>query len=96
MEGRVNLNAPFTGRTTDTTEEYTEDVVYTRRTVYRRASVLKFFPATSPAEGVAVRGATKLMLGLLPPDVTLWMLAAAETAIGLGLGLVTQSCCAWL
>jgi uncharacterized membrane protein YkgB len=54
-------------------------------TVFLWFGVLKFFPATSPAEGVAVRGATKLILGLLPPDVTLWMLAAAETAIGLGL-----------
>ncbi|GJF25842.1 hypothetical protein SHO565_64060 [Streptomyces sp. HO565] len=47
--------------------------------------VLKFFPTASPAEGVAVRAATKLTLGLLPPDVTLRVLAAAETAIGLGL-----------
>ncbi|MEU1350358.1 hypothetical protein [Streptomyces sp. NPDC005795] len=38
MEGRVNLNAPFTGRTTDTTEQYTEDVVITRQKVYRRAT----------------------------------------------------------
>ncbi|AIR96065.1 DoxX family membrane protein [Streptomyces glaucescens] len=47
--------------------------------------VLKFFPAASPAEGVAIRTATKLTLGLLPPDVTLRLLAAAETVIGLGL-----------
>ncbi|MEV0125087.1 DoxX family protein [Streptomyces sp. NPDC050703] len=47
--------------------------------------VLKFFPAASPAEGVAVRATTKLTLGLLPPDMTLPMLAAGETAIGLGL-----------
>ncbi|WP_327173567.1 hypothetical protein OG471_00620 [Streptomyces sp. NBC_01336] len=38
MEGRVNLNAPLTGRTTDTTEQYTEDVVITRQKVYRRAT----------------------------------------------------------
>lgn len=38
MEGRVNLNAPFTGRTTETTEQYTEDVVITRQKVYRRAT----------------------------------------------------------
>ncbi|WEH33988.1 DoxX family membrane protein [Streptomyces sp. AM 4-1-1] len=47
--------------------------------------VLKFFPAASPAEGVAVRAATKLTFGLLPPDVALRVLATAETAIGLGL-----------
>lgn len=47
--------------------------------------VLKFFPAASPAEGVAVRAATKLTLGLMPPDAVLWVLAVAETAIGLGL-----------
>ncbi|MEU9558300.1 hypothetical protein [Streptomyces fumanus] len=56
MEGRVNLNAPFTGRTTDTTEEYTEDVVYTRRTVYRRASgtqgMWQEFPASAAKGGI--------------------------------------------
>ncbi|MFF4173825.1 DUF417 domain-containing protein [Streptomyces sp. NPDC001744] len=47
--------------------------------------VLKFFPEASPAEGVAVRTATKLTFGLLPPDALLRTLAVAETAIGLGL-----------
>ncbi|MCC9738914.1 DoxX family protein [Streptomyces sp. MNU89] len=47
--------------------------------------VPKFFPAASPAEGVAVRTASKLTFGLLPPDVVLPVLAASETAIGLGL-----------
>ncbi|WP_435840902.1 hypothetical protein [Streptomyces flaveolus] len=52
--------------------------------------VLKFFPAASPAEGVAVRAATKLTLGLLPPDVMLRVLAAAETAIGLVTGILLR------
>ncbi|MBO1330714.1 hypothetical protein J3486_05510 [Streptomyces sp. VRA16 Mangrove soil] len=38
MTGRINLNAPLTGRTKDKTEQYTEDVVMTRRHVYRRAT----------------------------------------------------------
>ncbi|GAA2993559.1 DoxX family protein [Streptomyces fulvorobeus] len=54
-------------------------------TVFLWFGVLKFFPEASPAEGVAVRTATKLTLGLLPPDVVLRTLAAFETAIGLGL-----------
>ncbi|MEV5882037.1 DoxX family protein [Streptomyces sp. NPDC052020] len=54
-------------------------------TVFLFFGVLKFFPAASPAEGVAVRAATKLTLGLLPPDAVLRVLAACETAIGLGL-----------
>ncbi|MEU1125858.1 DoxX family protein [Streptomyces sp. NPDC005899] len=54
-------------------------------TVFLCFGVLKFFPAASPAEGVAVRAATKLTLGLLPPDLILPMLAVGETAIGLGL-----------
>ncbi|MEU5088456.1 hypothetical protein [Streptomyces sp. NPDC021356] len=37
MVGRINLNAPLTGRATDKTEQYTEDVVITRQRVYRRA-----------------------------------------------------------
>lgn len=47
--------------------------------------VLKFFPATSPAEGVAVRAATELTFGVLPPEAILPVLAVAETAIGFGL-----------
>ncbi|MEU1465974.1 hypothetical protein ABZ467_36125 [Streptomyces sp. NPDC005727] len=70
MEGRVNLNAPFTGRTTDTTEEYTEDVVITRQKVYRRASgthgVWQEFPASAAKGGVPVDRLpqyVRLMLG---------------------------------
>ncbi|MDG9701575.1 DoxX family protein [Streptomyces sp. DH37] len=54
-------------------------------TVFLWFGVLKFFPATSPAEGVAVRAATKLTLGLLPPEAILPLLAVSETAIGFGL-----------
>ncbi|MFD5871677.1 hypothetical protein [Streptomyces sp. NPDC060322] len=56
MEGRVNLNAPFTGRTTDTTEQYTEDVVITNQKVYRRATGThgpwQEFPASAAKGGV--------------------------------------------
>jgi hypothetical protein len=58
MEGRVNLNAPFTGHTTDTTEQYTEDVVITQQKVYRRATGTdgpwQEFPASTAKGGVPV------------------------------------------
>ncbi|MFE7331870.1 hypothetical protein ACFU8W_44705 [Streptomyces sp. NPDC057565] len=56
MVGRINLNAPLTGRTTDKTEQYTEDVVITRQKVYRRASgshgVWQEFPASAAKGGI--------------------------------------------
>ncbi|MER5554868.1 hypothetical protein ABT001_24900 [Streptomyces sp. NPDC002793] len=56
MEGRVNLNAPFTGHATDTTEQYTEDVVITRERVYRRATGTQGpwqeFPASAAKGGI--------------------------------------------
>ncbi|MFE4703303.1 hypothetical protein ACFRIC_40190 [Streptomyces sp. NPDC056738] len=58
MAGRINLNAPLTGRTTDETEQYTEDVVMTRQKVYRRATsshgVWQEFPASTAKGGVPV------------------------------------------
>ncbi|MER5291964.1 hypothetical protein ABT382_07730 [Streptomyces pharetrae] len=58
MEGRVNLNAPLTGRMKDTTEQYTEDVVITRQKVYRRASGThgpwQEFPASAAKGGLPV------------------------------------------
>ncbi|MFI0961882.1 hypothetical protein ACH4S8_10810 [Streptomyces sp. NPDC021080] len=58
VTGRVNLNAPFTGRTTDETEQYTEDVVITRQKVYRRATgshgVWQEFPASVAKGGIPV------------------------------------------
>ncbi|WP_078648431.1 DoxX family protein, partial [Streptomyces leeuwenhoekii] len=54
-------------------------------TVFLWFGALKFFPAASPAEQVAVEAATKVTFGLLPPDLVLRLLAASETAIGLGL-----------
>ncbi|MFF2433389.1 hypothetical protein ACFVU4_04280 [Streptomyces sp. NPDC058107] len=56
MVGRINLNAPLTGRTTEKTEQYTEDVVITRQKVYRRASgshgVWQEFPAAAAKGGI--------------------------------------------
>ncbi len=54
-------------------------------TVFLWFGVLKFFPAASPAEGVAARAATRLTFELLPPDTVLPTLATVETAIGFGL-----------
>ncbi|MFB9571412.1 hypothetical protein [Streptomyces yanii] len=56
MVGRINLNGPLTGRTTDKTEQYTEDVVITRQKVYRCASgsrgVWQEFPASAAKGGI--------------------------------------------
>ncbi|MFB7998990.1 hypothetical protein ACFC4G_39985 [Streptomyces sp. NPDC056002] len=58
MKGRVNLNAPLTGRTTDRTDQYTEDVIITRQKVYRRASgtqaAWQEFPASTAKGGIPV------------------------------------------
>ncbi|MCS0603655.1 hypothetical protein NX794_20910 [Streptomyces sp. LP11] len=58
VEGRVNLNAPLTGRTAERTEQYAEDVVITRRKVYRRArgthGVWQEFPASAAKGGIPV------------------------------------------
>jgi len=47
--------------------------------------VLKFFPSMSPGEDLAGRTIDALTFGLVPPQVSLLLLAATETLIGLGL-----------
>ena len=47
--------------------------------------VLKFFPGVSPAETLAARTIETISFGLVPPAVSVPVLAAWETAIGLGL-----------
>jgi uncharacterized membrane protein YkgB len=47
--------------------------------------VLKFFPGLSPAQDLAIRTISLLTFGLVPPPVTLFILAAWECVIGLGL-----------
>jgi uncharacterized membrane protein YkgB len=47
--------------------------------------VLKFFPDLSPAQGLATRTISVLTFGLVPPGVSLPVLAAWECVIGLGL-----------
>lgn len=46
---------------------------------------LKFFPGLSPAQDLAARTIDVLSLGLVPPSVSLPVLAAWEVAIGVGL-----------
>jgi uncharacterized membrane protein YphA (DoxX/SURF4 family) len=46
---------------------------------------LKFFPGLSPAEELATRTISLLSFGLVPPDVSIWILASWESLIGLGL-----------
>ena len=46
---------------------------------------LKFFPAMSPAQDLATRTISVLSFGLVPPSVSLPVLAAWECVIGLGL-----------
>jgi len=47
--------------------------------------VLKFFPNLSPAETLAARTIQQLSLGVVPPSVSLPVLATWESIIGLGL-----------
>ncbi len=46
---------------------------------------LKFFPGLSPAEGLAVRTIERITFGWMPAETALWVLAAWESLIGLGL-----------
>jgi uncharacterized membrane protein YkgB len=46
---------------------------------------LKFFPGLSPAQDLAVRTISALSLGLVPPSVSLPVLAGWECLIGIGL-----------
>jgi uncharacterized membrane protein YphA (DoxX/SURF4 family) len=47
--------------------------------------VLKFFPGLSPAETLAARTVETMTFGLVKPDLSLPILAAWETLIGVGL-----------
>lgn len=47
--------------------------------------VLKFFPGLSPADELATRTIEALTFGTIRPDLSLPVLAAWETAIGIGL-----------
>ncbi len=47
--------------------------------------ILKFFPGLSPAQDLATRTIELLTFGLVPPAVSLPVLAAWEVVIGLGL-----------
>lgn len=47
--------------------------------------VLKFFPGASPAQDLAERTIEILTFGLVPPGVSIILLASWETIIGLGL-----------
>jgi len=47
--------------------------------------VLKFFPSLSPAEDLATATISRLTFGLVPPEVSLPVLAAWEVLIGVGL-----------
>ena len=46
---------------------------------------LKFFPGLSPAQGLATRTIEVITFGALTPDVSIYVLAAWESIIGLGL-----------
>jgi uncharacterized membrane protein YphA (DoxX/SURF4 family) len=47
--------------------------------------VLKFFPGSSPAEELATKTIALLTFGILKPTVSIFLLAAMETLIGVGL-----------
>ena len=46
---------------------------------------LKFFPGVSPADQLATETISKLTFGLIPPQVSIILLAIWETLIGIGL-----------
>jgi uncharacterized membrane protein YphA (DoxX/SURF4 family) len=46
---------------------------------------LKFFPGLSPAEDLATRTISVLTFGLIPPNVSIVVLATWECLIGIGL-----------
>ncbi len=46
---------------------------------------LKFFPGLSPAQGLATQTIEMITFGLIPPEVSIYILAAWETIIGIGL-----------
>jgi len=46
---------------------------------------LKFFPGLSPAADLATRTIERLTFGLIPPDISIFILAVWEALIGLGL-----------
>ena len=46
---------------------------------------LKFFPGLSPAQGLATRTIDVLSFGMIPPNVSIFILAAWESVIGIGL-----------
>lgn len=46
---------------------------------------LKFFPGLSPAQDLATRTIETLSFGLIPPEVSIYILAVWECLIGLGL-----------
>ena len=46
---------------------------------------LKFFPGLSPAQGLATKTIELLTFGLIQPEVSIILLAAWETIIGIGL-----------
>ncbi len=54
-------------------------------TVFLWFGALKFFPDVSPAQELAHRTMSALSGGLIPPSVSLPMLAASECLIGVGL-----------
>ncbi|MGI8539219.1 MAG: DoxX family protein [Rubrobacteraceae bacterium] len=47
--------------------------------------LLKFFPGLSPAAGLATQTTSVLTLGLIPAGVSIFLIAALECTIGLGL-----------
>jgi len=53
--------------------------------VYFWFGVLKFVPELSPATTLATRTIDELSFGLVPPSVSIYVLAVWETLIGLGL-----------
>ena len=51
--------------------------------VFLGFGVLKFFPGVSPAENIATETMSRLTFGLIPPGVSIYIVATLESVIGI-------------
>lgn len=89
LEGMTGLPAPIDRLDARITRLLARVAIPTLRialgVVFLWFGALKFFPNLSPAETLVGRTIERLSLGLVPPEVSLPVLAAWESVIGIGL-----------
>jgi uncharacterized membrane protein YphA (DoxX/SURF4 family) len=84
-----NHNSPFDRLDASITHWMARNGIFLLRIsmgiVFLWFGVLKFFPGLSPAAGLATRTIERLTFGLIAPDISILILAAWESLIGMGL-----------